>query len=722
MKNRNKKFLVESARITDAYIDMYRRVDEDTNDVKNASNKIKEKKTHLISGWDENGRPVTVDAVDKDNWKNFPAYMLDKDIDYTQFPQSKPVTTNPSTSVKCVLPNKVDELKKIDNLASKQPAVKIKTTEEVEYPENGDIEYTGDEEDYLMGKTNVRPKTLAPDAREKYRKTFESCGKKRGCAKKVNEADDAVKYLVAKLGKDGSPVASKGGNGAYGSQFSEFDSLADAKKKCKEMSSKSGSMCIVSKIGKDGNEKVVFKCGGKKVCEAIDVDGKELNIGDIVIIDPVGEFDFEDFVKDVIVKIKGTDVYLKNHKGKFYSGDLVKSDDGIDTYFNESNETNGGYPKDIFTLEISRVLDNGDQDGIDEMKYAKTYYDIHDAIEDAKNAYAEYADGEDNIVVDILAGEQEHESGDIWGEPYVILTVKDGKLLDATGAEVDTTEEEFIGNIDDANESYEDNGEIDYGDDGSKYAEDYADDKLKNAISVIKRICAKNGAKVTGISEGDRTHAIVNIKIKDPTKVTGGGFDLNRIMGIGYGIEKACEKAGINAFIAGGYIGNNAQLYLSKAFPIIESVEEERKYGIMNGAGDWFLNGTAQEITGEEFGPDAESAFRFTHDGAYKNLQQWQNNGDDEEYEVRILPPTNEEILVQYRKFLGNAMPVIETKEGEIYFEYDPKRNVLAYGGASNVGLLEDGHIDYDKSQSMQWNLEQLHDEIYEKYGYLEEE
>ena len=584
MKNRKNKYLVESARITDAYLSMYKTVNEDA-----FSDKAEE--LEQFNNW-ASKQPVTKITTVKQ-----PMDKIASTAAKTVAAVPSKTLGNATKGVAGTFTKKAEELKDFNNWASKQPVAKIKTTEEIEYPEDGDIEYTGEEEDYLTGKTNVRPKTLAPDAREKYRKTFESCGKNRGCAKKVNEADDAVKYLVAKLGKDGSPVASKGGNGAYGSQFSEFDSLADAKKKCKEMSSKSGSTCIVSKVGKDGNEKVVFKCGGKKVDEV--ADGKPH-------VDPV----------------------------------------------------------DIYTIQISRVLDNGDQEGIDEMKYAKTYYDIHDAVEDAKNAYAEYADGEDNIVVDIFAGEQEHESGDIYGEPYVILTVKDGKLLDMAGEEVDMTEDEFIGNIDSANESYEDNGEIDYGDDGSKYAEDYADDKLKNAISVIKRICAKYGAKVTGISEGNRTHAIININIKDPNKVPGVGFDMNRIMGIGYGIEKACEKAGINAFIAGGYIGNNAQLYLSKDNPIVESYAT-----------------------------------------------------DDDEDEV-----SNEEILVQYRKYLGNAMPVVETKEGEIYFEYDPKRNVLAYGGASNTGLLEMGSMEYDKNTTVQENLIRLSEEIYEKYGYPDEE
>lgn len=95
------------------------------------------------------------------------------------------------------------------------------------------------------------------------------------------------------------------------------------------------------------------------------------------------------------------------------------------------------------------------------------------------------------------------------------------------------------------------------------------------------------------------------------------------------------------------------------------------------------------------------------------------NFEDNEEDEDEI---SNEEILAQYREFLGNAMPVVETKEGEIYFEYDPKRNVLAYGGASNTGLLEIGSMEYDKNTTVQENLIRLSEEIYEKYGYPDEE
>ncbi|MBP5753352.1 MAG: hypothetical protein J6W60_10940, partial [Treponema sp.] len=219
-----------------------------------------------------------------------------------------------------------------------------------------------------------------------------------------------------------------------------------------------------------------------------------------------------------------------------------------------------------------------------------------------------------------------------------------------------------------------------------------------------------------GISEGDRTHAIVNIKIKDPNKVPGVGFDMNRIMGIGYGIEKACEKAGINAFIAGGYIGNNAQLYLSKDNPIIESVHMNESFSIE--PGDEVRNKRTRAIyTVKDFDPE------------YNRIQLenvYDGDGDEDVwYSVDGFEPvedSNEEILAQYRKFLGNAMPVVETKEGEIYFEYDPKRNVLAYGGASNTGLLEMGSMEYDKNTTVQENLIRLSEEIYEKYGYPDEE
>lgn len=43
---------------------------------------------------------------------------------------------------------------------------------------------------------------------------------------------------------------------------------------------------------------------------------------------------------------------------------------------------------------------------------------------------------------------------------------------------------------------------------------------------------------------------------------------------------------------------------------------EERDSAIVNRDGEYFLNGTAQEITGKEFGTDKESAFKFTKDGA----------------------------------------------------------------------------------------------------------
>ena len=157
------------------------------------------------------------------------------------------------------------------------------------------------------------------------------------------------------------------------------------------------------------------------------------------------------------------------------------------------------------------------------------------------------------------------------------------------------------------------------------------------------------------------------IKIKDDNKTPGVGFDMNRIMGVGYGIQRSLDKAGIIGTVgAGGYTDNTTKIILSKKNPIVESSMED--------------------------------------------------DGDDEEDEV-----SNEDIHAEYLQFLGGREPCVETRDGVIYFQYDPSRNVFAYGSATNTGLLEDGSMEYDKSESMLTNLENLHDEIYAKFGYPED-
>lgn len=186
--------------------------------------------------------------------------------------------------------------------------------------------------------------------------------------------------------------------------------------------------------------------------------------------------------------------------------------------------------------------------------------------------------------------------------------------------------------------------------------------------------------------------------------------------------ENNADKSGLDDKVAtnvngsSDYIGNIDVAESAESYPN----GEEFRWGIMNGNGDWFLNGTNQEITGKEFGPDSESAFRFTHDGAYKNIERWGDSMED--YEVRELPPTNSEIYKEYREFVSGHEPCVETKDGPIYIEYDPNRNVLKYGTDTNTGLLEDGNVEYDKNMTMLWNMQNVIDEIFDKFGEYEEE
>ena len=115
----------------------------------------------------------------------------------------------------------------------------------------------------------------------------------------------------------------------------------------------------------------------------------------------------------------------------------------------EAEASKGDGRKDIWTLELGRqTSSDGDVDGIDDMKYSKTYESEGDAIEDAVKAHVEYAKNGDDIFVSVLAGEYQLPSGDIYGEPYVAFEVRDGRLFDMTGRDV-TDEYGVIGGTED---------------------------------------------------------------------------------------------------------------------------------------------------------------------------------------------------------------------------------------------------------------------------------
>ena len=78
--------------------------------------------------------------------------------------------------------------------------------------------------------------------------------------------------------------------------------------------------------------------------------------------------------------------------------------------------------KDIFTLDLTRIDADGDEEGLDDMQAAQTFYDEDDAIKAAKELADSYKDDDDVVQVTVMAGEQEKPNGDIVGEPFDIFT------------------------------------------------------------------------------------------------------------------------------------------------------------------------------------------------------------------------------------------------------------------------------------------------------------
>ena len=80
--------------------------------------------------------------------------------------------------------------------------------------------------------------------------------------------------------------------------------------------------------------------------------------------------------------------------------------------------------RDVFTLDIHYVDENGDWEPVDETKYAKTYRTFDGALGDAKRAYREYSRyGEKPVEVTVFGGEYETPDGDIFGEPVELGVV-----------------------------------------------------------------------------------------------------------------------------------------------------------------------------------------------------------------------------------------------------------------------------------------------------------
>lgn len=104
----------------------------------------------------------------------------------------------------------------------------------------------------------------------------------------------------------------------------------------------------------------------------------------------------------------------------FGASDGDGADFGFWSMSNESKKSEADGNKDIFTLDLTRIDADGDEEGLDDMQAAQTFYDEDDAIKAAKELADSYKDDDGVVQVIVMAGEQEKPNGDIVGDSFDI--------------------------------------------------------------------------------------------------------------------------------------------------------------------------------------------------------------------------------------------------------------------------------------------------------------
>ena len=110
-------------------------------------------------------------------------------------------------------------------------------------------------------------------------------------------------------------------------------------------------------------------------------------------------------------------------------------------------------------------------------------------------------------------------------------------------------------------------------------------EQYKDILDKVELICKKHDARIKNVYKGWRDELNIAFAVDDDDRTPGVGFNMNAIMGAGYGIKKDLEKAGIPASVgAGGYVGNSSKITIFTSLLDDDSGEKrklmrERAYG-----------------------------------------------------------------------------------------------------------------------------------------------
>ena len=101
-------------------------------------------------------------------------------------------------------------------------------------------------------------------------------------------------------------------------------------------------------------------------------------------------------------------------------------------------------------------------------------------------------------------------------------------------------------------------------------------EQYKDILDKVERICKKHNARTKNVYMDTYGNLNIVFAVDDDDRTPGVGFNMNAIMGAGYGIKKDLKKAGIYASVgAGGYVGNSSKITIFTS--LLDDVDDRGK-------------------------------------------------------------------------------------------------------------------------------------------------